>query len=101
MVRVQYWKSFVSGMGSPAVFEKMWPLAQGLLAGAVVVRLEEIARVMRMLLEHHGLLVEPAGAVSLAAALSGRIPGKRLVCVISGGNIQREKAHRIIQKYHS
>lgn len=99
MVRVRYWKSFVSGMGSPAVFDRMWPLVQELLAGAVGVSLEEIARAMLLLLEYHDVLAEPAGAVSLAAGLSGRVPGKQQVCVISGGNIDPLQARRVIEQY--
>ena len=68
MTPVEYWKSFVSGMGSPVVFPQMWPLLQKLIAGSVVVSLTEIAEAMRLLLDVHHLVTEPAGAISLAAA---------------------------------
>ena len=99
MIRVRYWKSFVSGMGSPTVFERMWPLVQDLLDGALVVSLEEIAQAMQLLLKHHDLLAEPAGAVSLVANLIGRIPGKPRGCVFSGGNIDPAQARRLFEEY--
>jgi threonine dehydratase len=38
------------------------------------------------------VVAEGAGALAVAAALSGRIPGRKLVCIVSGGNID---AHRL------
>jgi threonine dehydratase len=86
MVEVPYQSSFVSGMGAPFVFPQMWPLASRLLAGSRVVELNQVADGIRLLAEHHHIIVEGAGAVALAAALAMTEPQK-VVCVVSGGNI--------------
>ncbi len=67
----------------------------------VTVNEEEIASTILLLLERSKQVVEPAGAVSLAAAINGKLPdiaGKRVVCVLSGGNIDVSFIHRIVEK---
>ncbi len=83
-------RTFVDGMGSSAVSEEMWPLAKSLLAGTVVVSVAEIAAALRLLAERNRIIAEGAGAAPLAAALSGRFAGQRVVCMVSGGNINLE-----------
>lgn len=60
-----------------------------LLAGGVVASEEEVFRAMAVAFEHFKLVVEPGGAVGLAAALAGRLPvaGRTVVVVCSGGNV--------------
>jgi len=95
MTEAPYWKSFVSGIGSPVVFEQMWPLAKKLLAGSIVAKLKDIVESMELLLRYNHVLAEGAGAVSLAAARSGTYKGKKIVCVISGGNIDVKTAAQL------
>ena len=59
-----------------------------------------IAETILLLLERSKMLVEPAGAVSLAAAINQKadITGKRAVCVLTGGNIDVSMIHKIVQK---
>ena len=66
----------------------------------VTVSDEDIATSILLLLERSKQMVEPAGAASLAAAISGKtdIKGKRVVCVLSGGNIDVSFIHRIVEK---
>jgi threonine dehydratase len=85
-VEVPYQSSFVSGMGAPFVFPQMWPLASQLLDGSRVVELAQVAWAIRLLAERHHVIAEGAGAVALAAALT-QSAGKKVVCVVSGGNI--------------
>jgi threonine dehydratase len=85
-VQVPYKASFISGIGAPFVFPQMWPLAEHLLDGAQAVELEEVVRAIRLLAERHHVIAEGAGAVALAAALK-QPPGRKVVCVVSGGNI--------------
>ncbi len=61
---------------------------------------EEIAETVLLLLERNKMVVEPAGAVSLAAALHQKIElaGKRAVCVLSGGNMDVSMIHKIVEK---
>ena len=70
----------------------MWERARPLLAGAFTVTLDETAAAVRLLAERVRVVAEGAGALALAAALSGRVPGEKLVCIVSGGNID---AHRL------
>ncbi|HEU5310156.1 MAG TPA: pyridoxal-phosphate dependent enzyme, partial [Candidatus Eisenbacteria bacterium] len=87
-VRVDHRPSFVDGIGGKGLLPDMWPLLRSVLAGSIVVTLEETARAIRLLAERARVVAEGAGAASLAAALSRPIPGSGpVVCVISGGNI--------------
>ena len=95
-VTVTYTPSFVDGIGGTSVLRELWPLASGLLAGSVVVSLKQVADALRLLLERARVVAEGAGASSLAAAQTGQVPGKRIVVVISGGNIDLQKVARII-----
>lgn len=88
-VEVEYEKSFVDGIGSGSLLEEMWPLVSDLLAGSVVVEVEEVAQAVRMLVVRARVVAEGAGAAPLAAALSGEVDGAKVVCVVSGGNIDR------------
>jgi len=79
--------SFVDGIGGKSVLPKMWPLAQELLDGVLTVSLEEVASAVRFLAERARVIAEGAGAAPVALALSGRAGGGKIVCVVSGGNI--------------
>lgn len=96
MVEVPYQASFVSGMGAPFVFPQMWTLASQLLDGSRVVKLAQVAEAIRLLAERHHIVVEGAGAVALAAALQ-ITEKKKIVCVVSGGNINAAHLNKILQ----
>ncbi len=96
MVEVPYQASFVSGMGAPFVFPQMWNLASQLLDGSRVVELTQVAEAIRLLAERHHIIVEGAGAVALAAALQ-MTEKKKIVCVVSGGNINAAHLNKILQ----
>jgi threonine dehydratase len=59
----------------------------------VLVGDDEIAAAMRDLLFSAKLLAEPAGAAATAAVLAGRLPlaGRRVVAIVSGGNVDAER----------
>ena len=63
-----------------------------LLAGGLAVTDAEVATAMRLAFRHLRLVVEPGGAVALAAALAGRLPtrGRTIGVVVSGGNVDAE-----------
>jgi threonine dehydratase len=86
-VEVDYTPSFVDGIGAPSVFPEMLALARQLVAGSIVVGLEEIAAAVRLLAERNRVVAEGAGAAPVAAALSGEAGSGKIVCVVSGGNI--------------
>ena len=82
--------SFISGIGIGKVLDEMWPLIKRLVHGAAVVSVEDISNTIRMLLERHRVLAEGAGAASVAAALAGKGGMGKVVCVISGGNLDNK-----------
>jgi threonine dehydratase len=79
--------SFVDGIGGRDVLPEMWPLVSALLDGALVAELAEVASAVKLLVERARIVAEGAGAVPVAAALAGRGGSGRVVCVVSGGNI--------------
>jgi threonine dehydratase len=89
--------TFIDGMGSAAIFEEMSPLVQSLLAGSIVVTVAEVAEAVRLLAERSRVVAEGAGAAALAAARSGVLEGKRVVCIVSGGNIDLNVLNKILQ----
>ena len=92
-----YTASFVDGIGSTSVLAEMWPLASTLLAGSLVSPLTEVAAAVRLLAERARVIAEGAGAAGVAAALAGRAGGGKVVCVVSGGNIDLTKLGVILQ----
>jgi len=88
---VDYVPSFVDGVGAKGVLEEMWPLASRLLDGSCVVSLAATAAAVKLLVERNRVVAEGAGATSVAAALAGYGGDGKIVCVISGGNIDASK----------
>jgi len=82
--------SFVDGAGGKSVFPRMWQRMRALADGCIVVSLEETRRAMRLLAERTRVIAEGAGALPLAAALTGQAGRGPLVVVVSGGNIDLE-----------
>ena len=97
ITKIDYKPSFVDGIGSGGVLAEMWPLAQSLLDGSLVMSLAEVAEAVRILAERNRVIAEGAGATPVAAALAGRAAG-RIVCVVSGGNIDLEKLAKIFRR---
>jgi threonine dehydratase len=75
-------------------------LIQRYVDDVVTVTEEEIAEAMLLLLERAKLVAEGAGAASLAACLSGKVPckGKTTAVLISGGNVDLNLISRVIEK---
>ena len=88
--------TFVDGIGGPIVLEEMWPVASRLLSGALVVSLAEVEAAIRLLVERAAIVAEGAGGASVAAGLKRLGGDRRLVCVVSGGNIDRAELARIL-----
>jgi threonine dehydratase len=65
----------------------MWGLARPLIDGSDVVTLDGTADAVRLLAERVRVVAEGAGALAVAAALSGRAGGGKIVAIVSGGNI--------------
>ncbi len=96
------WKaSFVDGCGGKSVFPRMWDLAHHLLAGSIVCTLEETRRAMRIVAERNRVISEGAGACAVAAGLSGKCGPGKIVCVVSGGNIDLAKFSELVTRSDS
>ncbi|HEY6961269.1 MAG TPA: pyridoxal-phosphate dependent enzyme [Gaiellaceae bacterium] len=93
---VQYVPSFVDGSGSRALIPPVWEHASQLLDGAFAPSLDDVADAMRLLAERTRVIAEGAGALALAAALHNDV-GRKVVCIVSGGNIDPSVFARILQ----
>ena len=83
--------SFVDGAGGKSIFPRMWERMQGIVDGSIVVTLDEVKRAMKLVAESTRVIAEGAGALAVAAALSGKAGEGPIVAVISGGNIDLAK----------
>jgi threonine dehydratase len=83
----EWQSSFVDGAGGKSVFPRMWDRMRGLVDGAIVVTLDETRHAMRVLAERSRVIAEGAGALPVAAALSGKAGDGPIVALVSGGNI--------------
>jgi threonine dehydratase len=92
---VDYQVSFVDGSGAPALLPAMWSHASAVLDGAFSVSLDDTAAAVRLLAERARVVAEGAGALALAAALDDGWDEK-IVCVVSGGNIDASKLTKIL-----
>jgi len=93
---VDYRASFVDGAGGKALLPAMWEHARELVSGAVAVPLTDVADAVALLATRARIVAEGAGALALAAALSGHGGCGRIVCIVSGGNIDREQLAAIL-----
>ena len=84
---VDYQPSFVDGIGARLVFPQMLDRAKGLIDGGIVADLDSIASVLRLLAERNHIIAEGAGACPVACALAGQAGRGKVVCIVSGGNI--------------
>ncbi len=94
--KIQHVPSFVDGIGGSSLLREMWPLASRLLAGALVVTPEQTAAAIRLLVNRNHVVAEGAAATSVAAALESKKLSGKIVCVVSGGNIDTNKLSAIL-----
>jgi len=88
--------SFVDGAGGKSVTERMWQRMRPVTDGTITVTLEETREAMRLIAEKTRTIAEGAGALSLAAALTGKAGEGPIVCVVSGGNIDLAKFSELV-----
>jgi threonine dehydratase len=93
---IEYQPTWIDGAGAKVVLPGMWPLLEEVVDDVVVVTLEEVADAVRLLAERVRVIAEGAGALSVAAALSGRAGGGTVACIVSGGNIDAAVLCRIL-----
>jgi threonine dehydratase len=95
---VDYQPSFVDGIGSKTVFPQMLERARRLIDGALRAGLAEVAAAVRMLAERNHTIAEGAGACPVACSLAGYAGGGKIVCVVSGGNIDLNKLCAVLSQ---
>jgi threonine dehydratase len=88
--------SFVDGAGGQSMFPRMWDRMKPLVDDYIVVTLEETKKAMRLMAEKARVISEGAGALPLAAALTGKAGQGPIVVIVSGGNIDMKKFFELI-----
>lgn len=97
-VAIEYTVSFIDGAGSGALLPKMWRLAEPLVTDAFPISLADAAAAVRTLVERARVVGEGAAGLPLAAALAGLAgEGRRVVCIVSGGNIDSSRLAAILE----
>ena len=78
------------------MFPRMWERMKPLVDGYIVVSLDDTRRAMRLMAEKVRIISEGAGALPLAAALTGQAGKGPIVAIVSGGNIDLAKFSELI-----
>jgi threonine dehydratase len=90
--------SFVDGAGGQSLFPRMWQRMQPVVDAIVVVSLDETRRAMRLMAESMRIIAEGAGALSVAAAMTGKVGQGPIVAIVSGGNVDMAKFFELIDR---
>ena len=88
--------SFVDGAGGKSVTERMWQRMRPVTDGAITVTLDQTRDAMRLIAEKTRTISEGAGALALAAALTGQAGDGPIVCIVSGGNIDLARFSELV-----
>jgi threonine dehydratase len=99
--QVDYEASFVDGIGGKGVFLQMFERAVKLIEGSLVAELDEVASALYLMAERNRVIAEGAGACPVACALDGRAGTGKVVCIVSGGNIDFAKLCTILANAES
>jgi threonine dehydratase len=91
--------SICDALMAPMPGEVTWPVNRRTLKGGLTVTDAEVADAVRYAFSMLKLVIEPGGAVGLAALLAGRIPtqGRTIAVVCSGGNVDPDLYGRILR----
>jgi len=95
-VAIEYTPSFIDGAGSGALLPKMWAHARELVTDAFAISLADAAAAVRTLAERARIVGEGAAGLPVAAALAGLGGEGRVVCIVSGGNIDTSRFATIL-----
>ena len=89
-------QSFVDGAGGQSMFPRMWERMKPVVNDYIVVTLDETKKAMRLMAEKARIISEGAGALPIAAALTGKAGKGPIVAIVSGGNIDLKKFCELI-----
>lgn len=95
---INHQPSWIDGIGAKAVFPQMFERAKNLIDGTLVADLPDVVKALRLMVQYAHIVAEGAGACPVACALSGRAGAGKIVCVVSGGNIDPTKLVRILNE---
>ena len=100
IVKLPYVKTIADGIAVKEPGDNTFHYCSTLLDGIVTVSEDEISSAILALIEKHKMIAEGAGAAPVAAVMFNKIPveGKKVVCVISGGNIDVNILSRVIKR---
>ena len=100
VVRLESVSTIADGIAVKQVGTETFNLCKKYVDGIVEVNDEEISSAILALIEQHKMISEGAGAVAVAAAMFGKVPieGKKVCCVVSGGNIDVTILSRVIKR---
>jgi threonine dehydratase len=98
-VDVRYEPSLVDGSGSRRVLDPMWPRLSELVDEAVAVTIPQVEDALLLLARRLRVVAEGAGALSTAAATNGLTGGKKIACIVSGGNINLTTLAKVVLEH--
>jgi threonine dehydratase len=93
---VPYQPSFVDGIGAKTVFPQMLDRARNIIEASLVAPVDAVAAAVRLLAERTRIVAEGAGACAAACTLAGKAGSGKVVCIVSGGNIDAAKLAAIL-----
>ena len=96
-MEVPFTPSFADGISDSYVDPEMLELAQKVVDCAIVVNATQTAAAARLVMERNRVIAEGAAATAVAAALTGRAGAGRIVCIVSGGNIDTRRLITILE----
>lgn len=85
-------------VGANSVLTPIWPLVSRFIASSIVVTIGEVAEALRVLAEKNHVIAEGSGALPVAAARTGKAGSGKVVCVVTGGNIDFDKLVKILAR---
>jgi threonine dehydratase len=99
-VRLESMKTIADGLAAPMAGDLTFPIVQRYVDDVVLVDDDEIMSAMSDLLFSAKLLAEGAGAAATAAVLAGKVPvgGRRVVAVLSGGNVDASRVREVLSE---
>ena len=98
-VHLDHVDTVADGLAAPFAGQHTLAHVQAYVDDMVIVSDQEIVEAMGLILERCKVIAEPAAASTLAALLSGKVrlpQGATVVCVLSGGNVDRERLKALL-----
>ena len=96
IVAIDVPRTIADGLQTHAPGELTWEVGSRLVDEIVTVTDAQIVEAMRFAFEHLKLVIEPSGAVGIAALLNGLVAAPRVGIIISGGNVGADRFAELI-----